>query len=153
MRFIRCITHHWEKYFHILNCISKGSYANNVPLFCFVNDEMMWKILNRCTFFTVFQDGLCHDQICSQGHKFTDREKSRAARLLRLHCYCTSHDLTPRLSKHQWNTSGLCLLKAVIWHTGSLPCFRNSDRFLVTRFTQHRQELRWHLKRVNPVFI
>lgn len=45
------------------------------------------EILNDPTS-TLFQVGLCHSHICSQGHKFTDREVSGAARLLRLHCYC-----------------------------------------------------------------
>lgn len=44
-------------------------------------------VLNDVTS-ALFQVGLGHSHICSQGHKFTDREISRAARLLRLHCYC-----------------------------------------------------------------
>lgn len=38
---------------------------------------------------TLFQVDLRHGHICSQGHKFADRETSGAAGLLRLHCYCT----------------------------------------------------------------
>lgn len=55
----------------------------------------------------LFQVGLCHGHIYSQGHKLTDRETSGAARLLRLHYYCMWH-----ISKEQF-------LFFQVWHRSS----------------------------------
>lgn len=97
--FIRCITHHQRTSCHTLRYISKGLSGTCLRLVLSIRvcvcvrekDE----ILNDPTS-TLFQVGLCHSHICSQGHKFTDREVSGAARLLRLHCYCMWHDTSAK---------------------------------------------------------
>lgn len=93
---------------------------------------------------SVFQDAFSQNHICPEGHKFTDSETSRAARLLRLQCNCTSLDSSSRLSKHERITPDLVFKKQ--HYVTSEHFFAALTLTMMScdmqRFTERRQELK-----------